>query len=219
MRLNADFSEHARVIPQAEAWICSPESGVDRLMLDRIGDEVARATSIVRYAAGSRFSRHLHEQGEEFLVLDGIFSDETGDYPTGMYIRNPPGTGHAPHSIDGCRILVKLRQFDPADTTPVTIDTTAVAGWQKLRNEKSQFLPLHTFGAERVCMLRTAAGNELPIDSNSGGVEVFIVSGSVEHGHLQLPVESWLRFPPDAAVELQAKDDATVWVKSGHLQI
>ena len=80
MRINADFSKRALVIPQDRDWVCSPESGVDRIMLDRIGDEVARATSIVRYAAGSSFARHEHAKGEEFLVLDGVFSDDDGDY-------------------------------------------------------------------------------------------------------------------------------------------
>jgi anti-sigma factor ChrR (cupin superfamily) len=48
VRVNADFSKRALVIPQDSDWVCSPESGVDRIMLDRIGEEVARATSIVR---------------------------------------------------------------------------------------------------------------------------------------------------------------------------
>src|SRR6516165_7170873 len=56
----------------------------------RIGDEVARATSVVRYAPKSRFSAHIHGGGEEFLVLDGVFQDEHGDFPVGSYIRNPP---------------------------------------------------------------------------------------------------------------------------------
>jgi hypothetical protein len=59
-------------------------------MLDRIGDEVARATSIVRYAPASHFSPHVHDGGEEFLVLEGTFQDEHGDYPVGSYVRNPP---------------------------------------------------------------------------------------------------------------------------------
>ena len=70
MRINADFSKPAFVIPSADDWVHSPESGVDRLMLDRIGDEVARATSLVRYAAGSSFASHTHAKGEEFLVLE-----------------------------------------------------------------------------------------------------------------------------------------------------
>ena len=60
-------------------WIASPAGGVDRKMLDRIGDEKARATSIVRYAADSAFPEHEHPLGEEFYVLEGVFSDEHGD--------------------------------------------------------------------------------------------------------------------------------------------
>ena len=165
MKINADFAEHALVVPDESAWVRSPESGVDRLMLDRIGDEVARATSIVRYAAGSRFARHTHAKGEEFLVLDGVFSDETGDYPPGTYVRNPPGTGHAPYCADGCRILVKLRQFDAEDLQPVVIDTNEAASWQEMPDDDSLLLPLHTFGSERVWMLRTPAGRRCPRSS------------------------------------------------------
>ena len=123
MRVNADFTTVAVVDRAGADWIPSPEAGVERIMLDRIGDEVARATSIVRYAPRSSFARHEHAKGEEFLVLDGVFSDNHGDYPAGHYVRNPPGSGHTPYSNDGCRILVKLRQFDDRDLVHVVIDT------------------------------------------------------------------------------------------------
>ena len=90
MQLNADFSRRAVVHAGTLDWVASPIAGVHRRMLDRIGDEVARATSIVRYAPASHFSPHVHDGGEEFLVLDGVFQDEHGDYPTGSYVRNPP---------------------------------------------------------------------------------------------------------------------------------
>ena len=123
MRLNADFDQRAVVHAADEPWIASPMPGVERRMLDRLGDEVARATSIVRYAPGSMFSAHTHTGGEEFLVLEGTFQDEHGDYPAGTYVRNPPGTSHTPGSQDGCTIFVKLWQFDLADRTHVRIDT------------------------------------------------------------------------------------------------
>ena len=91
-------------------------------MLDRIGGEVARATTIVRYAPNSRFPAHIHGGGEEFLVLDGVFQDEHGDFPAGSYVRNPPGTRHTPGSAPGCTIFVKLWQFDPDDRTEVRLD-------------------------------------------------------------------------------------------------
>src|SRR6056297_4058729 len=98
-------------------------SGVWRRMLDRIGDEVARVTSIVRFDPGSAFSPHTHDGGEEYLVLDGTFQNEDGDFPTGSYVRNPPTSSHTPAAMAGATILVKLHQFDPADRTQVQIDS------------------------------------------------------------------------------------------------
>ena len=111
MKLHADFSKYVEINTNEMEWIASPAGGVDRKMLDRIGDEKARATSIVRYAADSAFPEHEHPLGEEFYVLEGVFSDEHGDYPAGTYVRNPDGTRHSPFSKDGCTIFVKLRQF------------------------------------------------------------------------------------------------------------
>ena len=126
MELNADFSRRAVVHAASLAWTPSPIAGVERRMLDRIGDEVARATSIVRYAPRSRFSPHTHGGGEEFLVLDGVFQDEHGDFPPGSYIRNPPTSSHTPGSAPGCTIFVKLWQFDPDDRTHVRLDTAGM---------------------------------------------------------------------------------------------
>ncbi len=217
MRINADFSQAAIVDRSKSEWISSPESGVERIMLDRIGDEVARATSIVRYASGSSFSRHEHAKGEEFLVLDGVFSDNHGDYPAGFYVRNPPGSGHAPFSKDGCRILVKLRQFDPQDLTPVVIDTGDRRLWRDGDDASTRHLPLYQFGTERVSMVWVASGSTYPVRSDCGGTEIFVVSGSIRYGDEQLPAESWLRFPAAQAADLLASADAVLWVKRGHL--
>ena len=119
MELNADFSQRVAVHAARLPWVASPIAGVDRRMLDRIGEEVARATSIVRYAPASRFSAHTHGGGEEFLVLDGVFQDEHGDYPAGSYVRNPPTSRHTPGSASGCILFVKLWQFDLEDRTKV----------------------------------------------------------------------------------------------------
>ncbi len=122
MRINADFQARAAVHFDEAPWVPSPIVGVERRMLDRVGEEVARATSLVRYAPGSRFPSHVHGGGEEFLVLDGVFSDEGGDMPSGTYVRNPPGTSHAPSSTQGCVLFVKLWQFEPDDQERVKID-------------------------------------------------------------------------------------------------
>lgn len=184
-------------------------------MLDRIGDEVARATSIVRYAAGSSFSRHEHAKGEEFLVLDGVFADDQGDYPPGSYVRNPPGSSHSPYSKDGCRILVKLRQFDPRDLERVVIDTRDSDLWDSANG--AELLPLHRFGSEEVFMLRLPEGKDYRLEGIPGGTEVFVVKGSVEYQKETLPAESWLRLPEDQAVTAKALADSVLWVKRGHL--
>ncbi len=121
MELNHDFARRAAVHAAGIAWAPSPIAGIERRMLDRIGDEVARATSIVRYAPHSRFSTHTHGGGEEFLVLDGVFEDEHGGYPAGSYVRNPPSSRHTPGSASGCVLFVKLWQLDPADRTETRI--------------------------------------------------------------------------------------------------
>jgi anti-sigma factor ChrR (cupin superfamily) len=115
MEINADFSRRVAVRAARLPWVPSPMAGVERRMLDRIGDEVARATSIVRYAPGSQFSPHTHGGGEEFLVLEGVFQDEHGEFPAGSYVRNPPTSRHTPSSATGCILFVKLWQFDSAD--------------------------------------------------------------------------------------------------------
>ena len=217
MLINADFSLPAVIVPKDDDWQCSPESGVDRLMLDRIGDEVARATSIVRYAKGSSFPRHLHAKGEEFLVLSGVFSDEHGDYSTGCYVRNPPGSGHSPFSTDGCRILVKLRQFDAADLTPVVVNTSDSVNWEKSADGTAESLHLYEYGSEHVQMVRVPAGRSVPLSTSTAGVELLVISGAVEYKNKSLPKESWLRFPADFDAEIRAIKETVLWMKSGHL--
>jgi hypothetical protein len=96
MKINANFNERVVINANEMSWTPSPMPGVERKMLDRIGEEIARATSLVRYAPNSHFSAHIHGGGEEFLVLDGEFNDAAGCYPAGTYVRNPVGSSHAP---------------------------------------------------------------------------------------------------------------------------
>ena len=92
----------------ARAWQPSPSGTVWRKRLHRVGPaESAQVTSIVRYDRGATFPVHDHPEGEEILVLQGIFSDEHGDWPAGTYLLNPDGFRHAPFSRQGCVLYVK----------------------------------------------------------------------------------------------------------------
>ena len=142
LHINADFKRRAVMRPADARWQFSPLPGVERWMLDRVGAEVARATSLVRYAPGSSFECHVHDGGEEILVLDGVFSDDNGDHPAGTYLRNPPGSAHEPQSREGCLLFVKLRQFAADDLHPVRI-TTSAEPWRQGLVPGLSVMPLH----------------------------------------------------------------------------
>jgi anti-sigma factor ChrR (cupin superfamily) len=217
MELNADFSRRATVHAGRLAWVPSPIAGVDRRMLDRIGGEVARATSIVRYAPKSRFSPHTHGGGEEFLVLDGVFQDEHGDYPAGSYIRNPPTSHHRPGSELGCVLFVKLWQFDPADRTPVRIDGAGMAYAPPLNRPGVTVAPLFQDVSEDVRLERWEPG-EIALSAPDGG-EFLVLDGSFVESGERFEPQSWLRLPCGGALRaIAGPEGCMAWVKTGHLR-
>ena len=179
--------------------------------------EVARATSIVRYAPGSHFSPHVHTGGEEFIVLEGVFQDEHGDYPPGTYVRNPPESSHRPGSEPGCTIFVKLWQFDLSDRTAVVSDMNEDDAEPYAGQTGRRTLPLHRDARESVTMELWAPGVELTLDT-AGGLEILVLEGSVEEGGDILVRHSWLRMPADTRCVARAGDGgARVWMKAGAL--
>jgi anti-sigma factor ChrR (cupin superfamily) len=219
MELNADFSQRAVVHAATLPWIASPMAGVDRRMLDRIGEEVARATSIVRYAPDSHFSPHTHGGGEEFLVLDGVFQDEHGDYPPGSYVRNPPTTRHKPGSAPGCTIFVKLWQFDAGDRTEVRIDTGNRSFAPAAGRPGVEILPLFHDAREDVRLERWAVDANIVLDL-PGGIEVLVLDGGFEESGENFAQQSWLRLPAGARLAAKAgSSGARVWIKAGHLAL
>ncbi len=216
MELNAEFDQRAVVFSEQEAWLASPLPGVERRLLDRIGDEVARATSLVRYAPGSAFSPHSHGGGEEFLVLEGVFSDEHGDYGPGSYIRNPVGSSHQPYSEKGCTILVKLWQMDDADQNFVRLDTRAAA-WSPGLVPGLEVLPLHSWGTEQVALVRWQPGTVFQPHGHPGGEEIFVLEGVFADEEGRYPKGTWLRNPPGSHHHPFSEEGALIYVKTGHL--
>ena len=215
MDINADFTARALVHAGGLDWIPSPMPGVDRRMLDRIGDEVARATSIVRYAPDSRFSAHTHGGGEEFIVLDGTFQDEHGDYPTGTYVRNPPTSSHTPGAEDGCVIFVKLWQFDPDDRNHVRISMDDAPAMPDGPGVTAASLFEDARETVRIETWEPAARvtRDLP-----GGGEFLVLAGGFGESGDDLHALSWLRLPPGARLDaMTGPQGARVWTKTGHL--
>jgi anti-sigma factor ChrR (cupin superfamily) len=216
MNLHADLHQRMVLHTGAIAWSPSPMAGVERRLLDRHGGEVARATSIVRYAPGSRFERHGHGGGEEILVLEGTFSDEQGTYPAGTYLRNPAGSAHAPFSEEGCTMLVKLQQMHPADQERVVINTQQ-GTWHPGPAAGLALLPLHAWGSEQVDLRRLAPGTVVPHHVHPAGEEILVLEGLIQDDQGNYPAGSWLRQPPGSAHRPHSEHGCTIWVKSGHL--
>ena len=216
MKLNADFTKRAVFRPGDTQFVPSPMAGVERYMLDRIGDEVARATTIVRYAPNSYFSPHTHDGGEEFLVLEGVFSDEHADYPPGSYVRNPIGSSHTPHSKHGCTIFVKLHQFDVADTEQKVIDTNTAA-FEPSGEDGVSYAILHRHGKEVVKLVRWDAGSRFPLHTHHGGSETLVLEGSYSDEHGDYPKGSWIRAPHCSEHEPYSESGCLMYVKTGHL--
>jgi anti-sigma factor ChrR (cupin superfamily) len=217
MRLNANFSQRASLAPHQHQWVASPQPGVQRVMLDRVGDEKARATSLVRYAPASTFPSHNHPGGEEILVLEGEFAEGDQRFPAGWYMRNPPGSSHQPASAHGALLFVKLWQMPAHNTAHVRVDTRDPAAW--LTDGERAVCPLYADDAEQVALHRLRPGEALfstALPRPPVQAELLVISGTLRVDAERLTPGSWLRLPAHDQPVLQAGDEgATVYLKTG----
>lgn len=217
MKINAEFDQRVVVHSKNMEWIESPMPGVSRRPLDRVGGEVARATSIVKYEPNSHFSPHVHTGGEEFIVLSGVFQDEHGDFPVGSYIRNPPESKHKPGSDDGCVIFVKLWQFQPEDRTHVRLNMNFMQPVPHLNFAGISSTPLYNDEFEDVVVFDFEPNSAMNLDA-VGGAEMLMLEGEVKEGDDLLVQHSWLRMPQNGKIQAKAgPKGAKVWMKMRHL--
>lgn len=216
MLINADFSQMAVVKPNDYQWVKSPRGEVERVMLDRVGDETARATSLVRYAPHTIFPEHQHPLGEEILVLSGIFT-ENGDqhYPAGWYLRNPDGSKHTPSSEDGTLIFVKLMQMSKTNTETVRINTHDPENWQTI--DQRLICPLYLSPDEHTYLEKLKPHQSLD-EHSLNGMELLVVQGELMADEESYPAGAWIRLPIQSSHNFYASAaGATLYVKTGHL--
>lgn len=216
LQIHADLSARVAVDTTALPWVAAPSAGVHRRMVERDGDEVARATSIVRYDPGSTFPTHTHTLGEELLVLEGEFADESGRYGPGTFIKNPPGSSHAPSSGPGCVLFVKLRHLEPDDAGRVVVDSRSAA-WRPGLVPGLSVLPVSSFGTRHTAFVRWAPGTYFSRHRHFGGEEIFVIDGVFEDEHGRYPAGTWLRSPHLSEHVPFSREGCTILVKTGHL--
>ena len=218
MLLHVDFEQRVVIRPDDYRWVNSPMPGVEHMMLDRVGEEVGRATSIVRYEPHSAFSSHTHSGGEEFFVLDGVFADEHGRYEKGSYVRNPIGTSHTPNiGEEGATIFVKLHQFKREDSAQKAINTLDTP-WHQGLVEGLTVMPLHEFEGEHVALVKWAPHTQFNPHQHWGGEEIFVLEGTFYDEHGSYPKGTWIRSPHlSKHTPFTKEDGALIYVKTGHL--
>jgi anti-sigma factor ChrR (cupin superfamily) len=199
-------------------WQPSPSGSVWRKRLHLVGGaETGQVTSVVRYEPDSRFPPHDHPDGEEILVLAGVFSDEHGDWPAGSYILNPEGFRHAPFSREGCTIFVKLRQYGGDGREHVVVDTRAGA-WLPLAGAvgvERQTLYEDPRFPEVMRLERWDAGARTREVGRRGGVEIFVIEGVLEDDDGRYEAGSWLRLPDGARHAPRSATGCLLYVKTG----
>lgn len=213
--LNMDLNKTVVIRTAEQAWEPSPSEGVWRKPLAREAVEHGHTTSLVRFDTGCSFAEHNHPLGEEIFVLDGVFSDQYGDYTAGTYLRNPPGSKHVPFSQQGCTLFVKLDQFDPDDSDEVRVDTKA-AQWLPGQGEL-QVMPLHEFGNESVALVRWPSNSKFQPHMHFGGEEIYVLSGTFIDEYDSYQQGSWIRSPHKSEHFPYVEEETVIWVKTGHL--
>lgn len=214
--LDMDFSKPALVDIDKLAWEASPLQGVERRKLERLGAESGHATSIVRYAAGSHFRRHTHTGGEEYFVLEGTFSDHKGDFTKGCYVRNPPGSAHAPFTREGCTIFVKLCQMQMRNEPEVCIETHRHQ-WIESSATEIHIIPLFDNAFERVQLNKLNRNTLIENKRYAGGFEFLLLSGQLTVNGRSYRNNYWGRFPAGSKISLSSQEACVFWSKEGHL--
>jgi len=212
VKLNMDFSQPVIVETGKLDWVSSPQSGVERRALEREQEESGLATSIVCFHAGASFSQHTHTGGEEFLVLEGTFSDENGDFHQGSYVRNPPGTQHKPFSASGCVIFVKLCRMKPEGEVAIYIDTNE-AEWQRGEDAGYTFQSLYETKDERVQLVALLPNSAICVQAQDRGLEILVIEGELNVNGVDYAPMTWMRFPVDATVNVASHAGSKYWCK------
>jgi anti-sigma factor ChrR (cupin superfamily) len=215
--INGDLTVRVAVDTAAMEWTPSPSRTVWRKRLHLVGPaESGQVTSVVRYEPRSTFHAHGHPDGEEILVLEGVFSDERGDWPAGTYLLNPEGFRHAPFSREGCVLFVKLRQCPGSTRAHVATRTDTIA-WEPTARAGVAVRKLYSQAGfvDSMRLEHWSPGARLGRVDHANGAELFVLDGSFADEGGSFGYGAWLRLPPGAAHSPSSDEGCVVYVKEG----
>lgn len=218
-QINGDLSVRVALDTTRMPWTQSPSGAVWRKRVHLVGPaESGQVTSVVRYEARSTFPAHDHPEGEEILVLDGVFSDEHGDWPAGTFLLNPEGFRHSPFSVGGCMLFVKLRQFPGAERRHVVVNTHALP-WEpgEIPGVSRKELYAQPGFSDRVLLERWHERVELGETAYEHGAELFVLEGEFADEEGAYAAGWWLRFPAGARHRPRTSRGCTLYVKKSGL--
>ncbi len=217
--INGDLGVRAVADTSAMEWSPSPSGSVWRKRVHLVGPgESGQVTSVVRYEPRSKFPAHDHPEGEEILVLEGVFSDEHGDWPAGTFLLNPEGFRHAPFSDAGCVLFVKLRQFAGRDRRHVVVDTGRL-GWEAGTSPGVSVKTLYRQAgySDEISLERWTPGADLGIVVHEQGAELFVLEGAFGDDAGEYGAGCWLRLPVGSKHHPRTAEGCTLYIKRSGL--
>ncbi len=217
--INGDLTIRAAEDTTVMDWTPSPSGSVWRKRVHLVGPpESGQVTSVVRYEPASSFPSHDHPEGEEILVLEGVFSDEHGDWPAGTYLLNPEGFRHTPFSEPGCVLFVKLRQFAGRERRHVVVDTNKLA-WQPSSNPAVTRKPLYQQDgfSDLMGLERWEPKAELGSVTYKQGAELFVLEGEFTDEAGTYAKGCWLRLPVGSTHHPRSDGGCTLYIKKAGL--
>ncbi|CAE7878777.1 ABCF3 [Symbiodinium microadriaticum] len=225
IELNSDKSQSCLVNTDSVNWIETAAGGVRRKMIERIGGEVARATTVVNFQPNASFPAHVHRGGEEFLVLQGDWYDDWATQPAYTYVRNYIGSKHTPRiGPKGCTILVKLCQMSEQHKEPDHSQwdiSESNTNWRVCSSISGRRL-LNVFESplEEVHFERWQPNQSGDVDIPETGEEVFVIEGSFTDELGEHRTWSWSRNAGDKQrlKRTSGPEGCLLYVKSRHLR-
>lgn len=216
MQLNNDFERVVALNTLELPWQGLDVAGAAQRMLEKVGTDELRTTSIVRYMSDSHLPEYTQELGEEIIVLEGEFSDADGAYPAGTYIKNPPGARHAAFSKNGCLLFVKQGHLQHDDTERVVVDVQN-SPWRQGMVAGLSVMPLSEYKGEHNALVRWQPGTVFSAHRHWGGEEIYVLEGVFEDEFGRYPKGTWLRNPHLSQHAPFSQEGCTIFVKVGHL--